>query len=279
MIHTTSHRALLFVSIIAVGLVASCNSLEIESTWSETPMVIDGLADDWRGINISYLEDNNASLGFANDSTRLYILMRFRDPRWASTIRRSGLTFWIDAEGGKSKDFRIRYRGGPTMEEIQSMSGAPSPRHIERRPEMMAPDTSLPLFTCLDEGRIVEMEIPTDGSLGPAAAFSLDEGFFTYEFSLPLDESSVRYYGLSVIPGQWVGIGAKWGEVGRQGGSIPDGPGGMGGRLPGGGGKGGGRGGGMSGGGRRGGGGQRPEMPEAQEVWLTTRLADLPQGE
>ncbi len=279
MIHTTSHRALLFVSIIAVGLIASCNGLETESTWGETPMVIDGLADDWRGISIFYLEDNNASLGFANDSTRLYILLRFRDPRWASTIRRSGLTFWIDAEGGKSKDFRIRYRGGPSQEELRASRGETVPGDMDRPMDMMMPDTNQPLFTCLDEGRIVEMEIPVDGSAGPAAAFSLDEGFFTYEFSLPLEESSVRYYGLSVVPGQWVGVGAKWGEVGRQGGSIPGNPGGMGGHLPGGGGKGGGRGGGMSGGGRRGGGGQRPEMPEAQEVWLTTRLADLPQDE
>ena len=276
---TTSHHVLLFVSIIAIGLLASCNSLETESAWSETPMSVDGLADDWRGTNISYLEDNSASLGLANDSTRLYILLRFRDPRWASTIRRSGLTFWIDAEGGKSKDFQLRYRGGPSQEELRAFRGETAPRDMDRRMDMMMPDTNQPLFTCLDEGRIIEMEIPTDGSLGPAAAFSLDEGFFTYEFSLPLEESSVRYYGLSVVPGQWVGVGAKWGEVGRQGGGIPGGPGGMGGRPSGGGGKGGGMGGGISGGGRRGGGGQRSEMPEGQEIWLTTRLADLPQDE
>ena len=278
MIHTTSHRTLILISILTVGLIASCKGLEAESVWSETPMSVDGLADDWRGGTISYLEDHSASLGFRNDDERLYILLRFRDPRWASTIRRSGLTFWIDAEGGKSKDFQIRYRGGPTQEELRALRGETAPGDMDRRMDMMMPDTNQPLFTCYVEGRIVEMEIPVDGSAGPAAAFSMDEGFFTYEFSLPLEGSSVRYYGLSVVPGQWVGVGAKWGEVGRQGGSMPSGPGGMGGRLPGGSGKGGGRGGGMSGGGRRGG-GQRPEMPEEQEVWLTTRLVDLSESE
>ncbi len=273
MIRTTNHRILLFVSIIAVGLVASCKSLEIESTWSETPMSIDGLADDWSGGIISYLKDNSASLGFRNDDERLYILFRFRDPRWASTIRRSGLTFWIDAEGGKSKDFQIRYRGGPTMEEIQSVSGAPAPRDMDRRMDMMMPDTNQPLFTCLDEGRIVEMEIPTDGSLGPAAAFAVDEGFFTYEFSLPLQESTVRYYGPGVVAGEKIGVGAKWGGFGGSKGGMRDGPGGLGGMPPGGG-----VGGRMPGGGR-GGIGPRPDMPEAQEVWLSTRLADPPENE
>lgn len=232
-------------------------------------MLIDGRAQDWNGVTSHFLEESEASVAFANDSSRLFILLRTRDLRLASTIGRSGLTFWINTEGKEEKSFVIRYRGGPTREEMHSMTGGKQRRQIDREQQFMMPDTAKPILTCFVKDRIVEMEIPVDGSTGPAAAFSVDGGFFTYEFSFPLHESDVRSYGLAAVPGQTIRIGAIWGGAergmnhGRPGfGGTPTGPptdGGGGGR----------------GGGRRGDRSQKRSQPIAeQDIQMSLRLAE-----
>lgn len=269
----------LFSAMAGLLMTASCKNTELDSTWTTAPMLIDGRAQDWNGVTSHFLEESEASVAFANDSSRLYILMRTRDPRLASVIRRSGLKFWINSEGKKEENFVIRYRGGPTREEMHGMTGGKQRRQIDREAEFMAPDTGKPVLTCFVKDRIVEMEIPDDGSVGPAAAFSVDGGFFTYEFSLPLRESAVRSYGMAAVPGQTILIGAVWGGGGRgmghgrpgMGGGSPMGPPtGGGGGFGGGGGKGGGG----RGGGRRGDRSQkRPQPMPEQDIQMSLRLA------
>lgn len=130
-------------------------------------------------------------------------------------------------------------------------------------------------FTCAIKDRIEEKGIPTDGAEGPTAAFGVDQGFFVYEFSIPLDEGGVRYYGIGAKPGDKISVGAFWGDMSelrrrgdRGGGTRPGGMGGggMGGRT-------GGRSGGYGGmGGMRG--GDRPDRPEPVEIWIKTALAE-----
>jgi len=270
-----NHLAAVALGVFTLTGVSSCNGLEMQSTWTEKPITVDGKVDDWRGIGSALLEENEASVGLANDSSRLYVLVRLRDRRTAGMIRRSGLTLYIDPEGGKSKDFYICFHGGPSREDIEAMGGDGDRRPSDRENDFMAPDTGRPEFTCYQKGRIVEMEIPTDGSLGPAAAYGVDQGLYTYEFSIPLQESTVRFYGIGAEPGRKIGLGAKWGGGGRggmsgprmHGGGMP--PMGGGGDMPPGG----------MGGGPRGGGpgdgefGKRPDRPKEQEVWLKVPLA------
>jgi len=277
-LQSTGNRTRSPIGLALIGMVAglvlttSCKKIELNSSWATAPMLIDGQTPDWKGVTSHFLEESEASVAFANDSSRLNILLRTRDPRLASVIRRSGLTFWVNAQGNQERDFVIRYRGGPTREEMSSMTGRMQHREFDREPEFMTPDTGGASLTCFVRDRIVEMEIPLDGSTGPAAAYSLDEGFFTYEFSLPLHESAMRSYGLAAVPGQTIRIGAAWGGEGR--GLNPDlpGPAGLKRSPPTGGGFGG-RGG--RGGGRRGDSQQkRPQPMTSQDIQMRLKLAE-----
>jgi hypothetical protein len=241
----------LFCMTIGLVVMASCNDTKLNSTWTSAPILVDGHALDWNGVTSHFIEESMASVTFANDSSRLFVLMRTRDPRLASVIRRSGLMLWVNAEGKSEKNFVIRYRGGPTREEMLSMSSGEQRLQMDREAQFMTRDTSKSTLTCFVKDRIVEMEIPTDGSTGPAVAFTVDGGFFTYEFSLPLHESGVRSYGLAAVPGQTIRIGAQWGGGGGpRPGDMPERDAGMSGMPSGGGGMGdgGGRGGGKGGG-------------------------------
>ncbi|MCP4686082.1 MAG: hypothetical protein GY867_11655 [bacterium] len=247
---------------------------EVVCTRVESTVTLDGQMADWEELPSAYFEDQGVVLGLANDNDNLYVMFRFRDQKWARTIRMSGLTLWLDGQGKKSKDFVLKYRGGPSMADLVPQDGNVNDKMRER---MMKTDSALSdELTCAVKDRIVEMPISLDGSNGPEVAFGSDHSFFVYEFKIPLKKSEVRYYGIGAEEGAQITIGANWGKVDKsqmggmkQGGGPPGG--GMGGGR--GGGMGGGRGGGKGGG--RGGdmGGQRPEMPEEQEVWIKTTLA------
>ncbi len=228
---------------------------------------VDGLMADWEELPTTFFEDQGVVLGLSNDDDNLYIIFRFRHEKWARTIRTSGLTLWLDSQGKKSKDFQLKYRGGPRMSDLMPHDNSMSEKMKERMVKM---DTALTdELSCAVKDRIVEMPIQLDGSNGPSVAFDTDHGFFVYEFKIPLKESVIRYYGIGAEDGARITIGANWGkmEMGDMRGTKSGGgmPGGMGG------GRGGGKGGGRSGGGTPG--GQRPEMPEEQEVWIKTTLA------
>lgn len=241
-------------------------------------MVTDGKIDDWKGIPVTFYQEMNAAIAFANDADHLYIQFRTNDPKWVRAIKMTGITIYVNNRGKKGKRFFVKYTGGPTMEQLKGMVSRDGERSEERSSRMsdrMNQFQDRPnQLTCFVKDRIIEKPIPLDGGEGPAAAFDTSFGFYTYEFRIPLAESTVRDYGINASLGQEISIGAKWGGMGemKRGG-------GMGGRSsggrPGGGGGGGGRMDGRGSGGGRGGGMGRGsfEMPTEQKVWLKTVLA------
>ena len=265
------------IPLLVALLTAGCKSAkDTVSHWTPTPIVVDGQGGDWENLPVTFFEEPQVSLGLANDSSRLYILMRFRDQKWARLIRMTGLNLYFDRTGGSEKTFVLRYRGGPDQ---MPMPGGDSLAF--RMPDFPAeraqsPDDRPAEFTCFIDGRIYEKAIPTDGAEGPAAAAGIERGSFTYEFAVPLPEGAVRHYGINAQPGQVIGLGASWSDMSELGermredappemdmcppddGMFPPAggmgpgapPGGMGGRS-----------------------GKWPEMPEKQEVWLKVTLA------
>jgi len=291
--HTThNHRQhagamLLLMIITPLMLVSGCKGTEIGGSWAEQPITIDGNFRDWDNHPTLLLEEQGAVVGQCNDGENLYLLFRTNDPKYAMTIRKTGLTLYLDARGEKNKDFKICYKDGPSMEAMTKMGLGMGEQRQERsrdqqreqsdRPDQKPQESSTPTFTCYIKDHIIEKNIPLDGSEGPAASFDTCMGFFTYEFKIPLQQSQTRFYGINAEPGQAIGLGAVWGDMGE----MPERPGGMSGGFPRGGGKDGGvrgggmgRGGGMDGG--RGGGppsgGERPDLPEEQEVWFKAAL-------
>jgi hypothetical protein len=265
-----------FTSILLAAILAlsGCQKQqEVASRWTEQPIQVDGHSGDWPSVTGIVLQDENAALSFSNDSTHFYVLFRTRDVGWVRTIQMTGLTLYLDTRGGRSQDFFVRFKGGPTpdqMPDIRGDRGGQVPQMADDRKSRQMQDAA-PSFTCFIKDRITEKTIPTDGSEGPAVAFDIEKGFYTYEFSIPLAESRVRSYGLACTPGTKLGLGATWGDLGAKMKESRPGGGGMGGRGDGGTPRGGG---GMGRGGMGGPpGGQRPEMPQKQEVWFKTVLA------
>jgi hypothetical protein len=267
-------RFINFLVLSTVTLILSCKSEPIESKWIDNNVVADGIRNEWDDITVNYFEDEDVALGLCNDSANLCIIFSFRDIRWARAIRRSGLTLWFDQDGKKSKDFGVKYIGGPPPEELNNNFA-----NNDRLETMFSNDSQIEkqLFSVVnDKGKRVD--ITPNGSQGPAAGFKLARnGIYTYEFIVPLKESELGLYGIGTVAGSSISIGAEWGGMNeemrkkmremmgeKRGGGMPGGdrPFGGGGRMPGDGRPGGGRPNGMMG-----------EM-EKQEIWLKVALAD-----
>jgi hypothetical protein len=311
-LHSTSdvRRTVGFLTLTLAlcGSSAQGKNLETDSRWAEGGIVIDGRSKDWQSVQGIFLSEQNAAFTFNNDGEYLYVLFRTTDQGWARTIKMTGLTLYFDVTGGKKKSASICFKGGPTMEQAMAMkprnarsSDVPAPPGGGQGPRGMI-DNQTPSLTCRLKGETNDRAVPLDGSAGPAAAFDTCQGFFTYEFRIPLAAGEGDQYGLGARLGQTISVGGVWGDMGEKAQGGPDegmggpgggmggpgggmggpggGMGGPGGGMGGPGGGMGGPGGGMGGpgGGMGGPGGERPKMPEKQEVWIKTTTA-VPQSE
>jgi len=275
-----SGRAVFALLLAGSSLLAGCKSQEVQTYWAAEPVDVDGEMAEWTGGSTVYFEDIGVQLGLQSDSQNLYLLFRFSNQAWAHAIRMGGVTLWLDSSGKKEKHFGIRYCGGPPLSELQR-TGASSrggfretltseQQHRLKDVEEAAADQ----ITVIEKKSNQEINLPPDGSGGPAASFASPQGIYMYEFSIPLEKGDVFDYGIGAQPGEAVSLGLEWGGMSKEdrqkmmrgmrpgGGAGP--PGGMGGGPGGGAGKGG------MGGGR---GGARMQPPEKQELWVKTQLA------
>jgi len=258
------------VFIFPLLLVTGCQSEDIPVRWTENQITADGQIDDWTGIPLEFFEDEQITLGLSNDSTNLYILFRFNSVEWAGIIRLSGLTLWLNPEGKSDTEFGIRYRGGPTLEELWKLRNPDAEgtgREIpsDKRENMMKRmNDNAPVFAIVDNKAEQIVPISEDGSSGPSVGYASSEGFFVYEFAVPLEIINADFYGIEMTLGQDVAIGVQWGGMGDR-----KRPAGMSSRGGMGGGRGGGKGGGRGGMGGR----SMPELPKEQKIWIKTNLA------
>jgi hypothetical protein len=251
--------------LLAVSL-AGCNEIKLSSNWCDREIAIDGDQADWAG-KLRFLEDQQASVGVLNDGDFLYLcLVSSKEGPVMQTVR-SGFTVWLDSEGGKKKNFGVKFPLGMQGEPVPMMDRS-KPREPEMPKEFL--DASL---------KEIEIIGPGEGQVQRAEGFEEQgievkivetRGKFVYELKVPLAMTADHPYAIGVKEGKPVGIGLEAGEPNRP--EMGDRP--PGGGFPGGG-AGGGPGGGPGGGGPPGGGGRgsRPEMSEPIKLWLKVSLA------
>jgi hypothetical protein len=274
------------LSLISAGLIISCacsdKSMEMPSRWSVGSVTIDGKSDDWHDIPLTYFQDSQVSLGLRNETENLYILFCFKNQLWARLIQAGGVTLWLDNTGNKQSSLGIRYAAGSTSSQMppedergfrDRFPPELQERMLERQSQMSRQ------VTIIDKHTNREISIPADGSQGPAASFACENGFYSYEFKIPLEMSGNNRFGFDSQGGKTIGLGLEWGDMavpgqmkrergaGMGGGGMPpDGPPEGMGRPP--------EGMGSGFGGR--GGGPSTQPPPKQTLWVKISLSSPP---
>jgi hypothetical protein len=255
---------------------------EVASRWRNAEIKVDGADTEWAEA-ITYLEKEKLGFGLKNDSSDLYICLKF-DRAIQRQAMMFGFTIWFDPAGKNKKTFGVRFPIGMMNFESDFMPElmAPMEEGGERQKQFAAMLREVEVFgpDKDDHNRFV-----AGSSFGIQAATFDSPAGLVCELKIPLQSAAGRPYAIAAASGQTLSLGFEMGEfdrgkmrerMGREGGGF--GGGRPGGGLPPGGGF-------PPGGGRPPGGfpgGGLGRMPSAFKVWMRVNLAasasDSPQG-
>ncbi len=188
---------------------AGCNSVEIQSSWIDHNIAIDGVrGSDWDGVMLK-IDNEPVGIGFQNDSDYIYLLLTTYDQSLQRQIFSGGFTVWFDRDGGDEKTFGIHFPLSPAQRDI---SERPELRE-GKFPEENTPLDKIPFNTA-------EMEIT-----GPSgdkkqrvnvnqlkrieAKIDISSGYLTYELKVPLMDGGSDSYAIGTPAGATVGIGIE----------------------------------------------------------------------
>jgi hypothetical protein len=192
----------MFVAAAAVAaLAAGCATARLASGWAPSPVTANGLADDWSDSQVCSTMKGGLQLTVANDAERLYVMAKFRanDPQWSRAASRGGLTLRVAGPGKRVISLRLPKGPERALSQRPGWSGdstqAEMPRHMN------------PMWTELEDKLVVTdvdknvVPVDPDGSQGPAAGFSDDNGMCVYEFSVPLRDTAFGHFSLGAGAG------------------------------------------------------------------------------
>lgn len=276
-----SPRFYLAASLLAAALFSSsaCSVLQVNSQWKAKDIVINGLADEWKG-DLVPVKDKGFSLGVRNDDRFLYVCIVGSTPLLRSMAVSRGMTVWLDPAGGKSTAFGIKFPLGPAAAVPAAKPAPAAPTAVGQRAGGR-PAPAMNEIIILGPDKDASKRIAIKDLKGLEIRAAVSQGVFAYELKVPFVVTPEFPYALGSVPGQFVGVGieipgmkrSSGGGAGGGGGeSMDESGGGMGGgggagegggagglsggrglSEGGGGGMGGGMGGGTRGGGMRGG--------------------------
>ncbi len=198
--------------ILTLALVApaseSSGDLAARSVWAAKAMAIDGLASDWAGDPMGVHEGTKAEIAFRNDADDLYILLTFKDPKFLSTLEKSGIKVYFGKKERGIKFTRLMLTSDQLMARRQSQGRTLSE-------EQVAAIKAKPFHTLL----LYDTINKKDRELMAAAKPALFPDFnavksgdvWTYEFKIPLARNDDQPFGIGVEPGGDARIGVEWG--------------------------------------------------------------------
>jgi hypothetical protein len=263
------YSVFLLILVFSFFIQISCSTLELESTWKDRDILLDGKDGDWLGAKY-YFEGLYVSVGLINDEQHLYVSMMTENPMFRAQIMRQGLTVWLDPKGGKNKTFGIKFplgrqRGeqeGEMMDPRDMMDETAREEMMQRLQETM---TELEI---LGQNEKVLARMDIDDAQGIEIQMRNVGGTFVYELKVPLASSEEYPFAVGAKPGDTIGVGFLSPRMqmrrpgGMRGGRGMQGGGGMGGR------------GGMGVPGGMGGmGGMGRQVPQELKIWAKVQLA------
>ena len=178
--------------VVLIGLIGltGCKSKEMQSTWKDQAITIDGDISDWSDIPKHAFESPGIFMGIGNDNDNLYILVGFENRQLMGRFIRKGATLWFDKTLQKKKDFGFRMVRGERvdgnlmrMERPGETSSQSQMMFIENRLREMIKN----IYLVRKNEESVHLGI---NAKEPLAAYNSNYGVYRFEFKIPLRETN-----------------------------------------------------------------------------------------
>ena len=194
------YRFIMIIS-LSVGLfLSACSRLEIQSTFRNQPMTIDGNSEDWADVPLLYNKVPPLMFGAVNDSSSLELVLVFRDESLARMMISRGFSIWFDDD----ESFGIDCMGGMGSWR-RTIPGYKPDSASSRRNHRFRPLNSGD-FTAIDKK--ADSYIPASEIDGLDAAFSVENGYYCLELRLPL-KAEKGTFGARIVSGKRVEVELK----------------------------------------------------------------------
>ncbi len=192
----------------------------VQSIWTAAPLQIDGQIEDWAGAAVTSEKGAGVDYAFRNDGRDLYVLLIFKNPKFLSSIDKTGVTIYASTSGKKDKDMGVRFikkivSGAQLIEYMEKMG---QPLAEERKLQLKdAPQVVLFTGTALNKkGEEVFPPGPVPDIDLPGFRYGQQENTIIYEFRIPLVARDVHPTGIGAEPGKDLKIGFEWGGLTKE---------------------------------------------------------------
>lgn len=206
--------------IATVCLVGFSIEKNVDSIWTESPVNIDGVSDDWVDNSLNFEKKVKVDYAFKNDANSLYVLFIFKNLKYLTTIKGTGMTLWLSTEGKKKKKYGINFRmKRVTADELVSVlekQKGPLPeadkKRIKSRPHYFLYQSDV-----IDKKGNILTASALGGELeAPVFRSKEDQKTVVYEFRMPLKIFEKLSADQGIEPGKIVKVGFEWGGLTKE---------------------------------------------------------------
>jgi hypothetical protein len=210
-------KALALSMVLLLSLAAFGKEKKVESGWAEKPPQLNGVDDEWKEIVLNNEKKVAVDYAFTNDSQYLYVLFKFQDPKYLSSIQMTGMTLWYHTEGKKKKDHGVNFGQKQfTSEEyiayVESQQGSlPEEKKTELRQN---PAYIVPFVEVINKKvKSATQSEPGSDALPARYMVSTQGTVITFEIALPLAKPEATAPGIGTEAGKLIKLGFMWGGV------------------------------------------------------------------
>jgi len=211
---------LISLLILSISFAATAKNTAVTSKWTNVPIKIDGSTYDWAGNSFTFEKKAQIDYAFRNDSDYVYILFIFKDPKYLSSIRASGMTIYFNTEGKNKQDHGITFLSKriPADQFIALIEQDQGPMSEERKTQMLkTPYYNIQNYKIINE-KSKSFSPDTESSEIKNAVFRIasQEKTVVYEFAIPLEKQSDLDPGIGTEAGKSIKIGFEWGGMTKE---------------------------------------------------------------
>jgi len=211
---------LLFSLIMTVSFLGFSKEIKLDSSWNVAPVKIDSFNNDWAGEALNFQKKVKVDYAFKNDAENIYVLFIFKNSKYMSSIKNTGMTIWFNRERNKKKKYGIKFKEKKTSpyELISFLEKQQGFIPEEKKNELRSKPNYIMLSSEVINKNNKSKSPDEVNDKTRTAWFRMKEqqGKVVYEFSIPLEMVSEIDQGIGIEPGESIRVGFEWGGMTKE---------------------------------------------------------------